>query len=513
MTLIDREFPAYERGEIRETILNQWRASLRELGVDEVTIRRATMPKSFNWVEAESIDLIGQGFQKRGDFLAQQVNPERSASPFLYNFHARLAGFSPLAAAGGAGFVTATGDPGATYIGSTFIGDTSATQAVDEGGNRYQVFITGTVPALGTVLLAMQAIDTGRVTNIAAGTELQWVNPPIGSAPTAVVTGDDFRGGIPKETDQEFISRLMDVRRSRPKAGNPSHVRFWGRTASNAIDDVFVYPCAINSGTMLVSIVQKRSGGTGPNARQPTFAVLSLATGYLVPPTAPEMPGDPHVVVTGFTGERCNMVPRLGMRYASAGGWRDQTPWPAYNGAAVTVSVAMGQSSFRIETATAPPVGVTPRLMIWNDDTTAFEELNVSSVVLTTPPNTYTVTLAAPHAGKTIELGDYISPDTLRRADIGLAVQDYFDTLGPGEVVDLNLDVRGARAFRRVEPEIRSGYFAGSRVLEYLREELGVSLIREELSIVAPASPALPVSVSLGPSMLVPGMVGVYALT
>jgi hypothetical protein len=514
MTLIDREFPSFARGEIRETILEAFRASLRELGVDDITIRRATSVKARDWVEADSIDLIGQAIQRRGDFLAQQVNPERAASPFLYNFHSRLSGLEPLAAQGAAGFVLAQGEPGTVYIGSTVVPDSIATQALDEAGKRYQVFISGAVPGGGSeVLLALKAVDTGRETNLEVGTELTWSNRPMGSAPTAFVTGEAFRGGIPKETDQEFIRRLMDVRRSRPKAGNPSHVRFWGRTASNAVDDVFVYPCALNSGSMLVSVLQKRTGAVGPLARQPTFATLALVTGYLVPPTAPELPGDPHVVVTGFNGEVCSMTIRLGMRYATESGWHDQSPWPTYSGAPVTVATGPSQTIFRIDVGTAVPSGVTsPALMIWNDTTSEFEELPpVSSVVLTTPPNTYTVTLSAPHTGKTITEGDYISPDTERRADISQAVRDYFDSLGPGEVVGAT-DVRIARAFRRVEPEIRSSYFAGSRVVEYVREQLGFSLVREELTALTATAPSVPASVSLGPAMLVPGKIAVYAL-
>lgn len=515
MSLIDREFPSFARGEIRETILEAFRASLRELGVDEITIRRATSVKARDWVEADSIDLIGQAIQRRGDFLAQQVNPERAASPFLYNFHSRLSGLEPLQAEGGAGFVLAQGEPGTMYFGSTIVPDSIAAQAIDQAGKRYQVFITGSVPVGGSeVLLAVKAIDTGRETNLEVGTELTWVNKPVGSAPTAFVSGEAFRGGVPKETDQEFIRRLMDVRRSRPKAGNPSHVRFWGRTASNAVDDVFVYPCALNSGSMLVSVLQKRSGAFGPLARQPTFATLALVTGYLVPPTAPELPGDPHVVVTGFNGEACSMTIRLGMRYATESGWHDQSPWPTYSGAPVTVGVAgVTQSSFKIDVGTAVPSGVTsPALMIWNDATSEFEELPpVASVVLTTPPNTYTVTLTAPHTGKTIAAGDYISPDTDRRADISQAVSDYFDSLGPGEVVGTN-DVRIARAFRRVEPEIRSTYFGGSRVVEYVREQLGFSLVREELTAITATTPSVPTSVSLGPAMLVTGKIAVYAL-
>lgn len=513
MSLIDREFPTYDRGDVRETILTQWRAALRDLKVDEVTIRRATMSKSYNWVEAESLDLVVQGIQKRGDFLAQQVNPERSASPFLYKFHAVQSGLTPLQASGGSGFCTAEGSPGTTYIGSTTIPDPIATVGVDEAGNRYQVFITGTVPGAGTsVLLALVAIDTGTATNLDPGAEIKWSNKPIGSAPSATVTGDKFRGGGPKESDQEFITRLIDVRRSKPKAGNPSHMRYWARLSSSAVEDAFVYPGAYHSGSTMVAVMQKRVESLGPLGRMPTFATLAAVTGYLVPPTAPELPGDPHIVVVPWSPETCDVVLRLNMRLASDAGWKDQTPWPSYDGAAVVVNPFPSQSVFTIDTPIAPTTGIAPALMIWNDTTSTYESLEVASVVLTTPPNTYTVTLVVPHVGKSITAGDVICPDTGLRLSIAQSITGYFDSLGPGEVVDITSDVRAARAFRRIEPEIRYPYFVGSRMLDYLREGLGVSLLREELTSANPLEPAVVLSASLGPAMLVPGKVGVYAL-
>ena len=523
MALTDREFATYERGQIRETILRYYRNSLRSKTdpntgqpFNEVVIKRATMKGSRFWVEAEGHDIIGLGFGRRGDFLAQNVNPERAASPYLRDVHARLAGLELLPASSASGFVRATGVTGTIYQGSTIIPDQFAVRAKDEAGQEYQVFVTGQIGVgPGFVDLAMQAVDKGSSTNLATGTTLEWVNPPPGSAPTCEINpGIDgslpgFTGGTDIETDAELLARLLDVLSDRPAAGNPAHFRYWARKASVAVEDVFVYPCALNYGSVVVSIVQKRGTVGGPLARIPAPLTLATVTGALTPPVSTEVPGHAYVVVTPWTPEHVDAVMLLGMRVGSPGGFADLLPWPGYSGTPSTIqaSPAPTQSSFRINAASAPPSS-TPRLMVWNDALTKFEP--VFGTVADAGGGLYTVTLSTPHAGKTLTAGDYVSPFSARHADVSASIRRHFDAQGPGELVDLATDVRASRAYRRVEPSIRYNYYTGSALAEQVKSELGASIYHAVVDSITATKASVPATASAGPNLLVPRKIAVY---
>src|SRR5262245_57519168 len=171
-TPAERQFVVFRRGELREDILRFFRNGLRNL-VDpangelftEDTIRRATTAGSRFYVEADAIDLICQGVQKRDEFLAQQMRIDRAGTAFLQNFHATQWGEDYLPATGGSGTVTATGLPGTTWIGSTTVPSPFATFGTDEAGKRYQVLVNGSAGVGGTATLTLVGIDGGDETN------------------------------------------------------------------------------------------------------------------------------------------------------------------------------------------------------------------------------------------------------------------------------------------------------------------------------------------------------------
>jgi hypothetical protein len=518
MTLIDREFPTYARGEVRDAILTAYRNSLREQRdpvtgqpYDENTIRRATMKPSRFWVEAEAIDIVIQAQQKRGDFLAQNLNPERAASPFLYDFHGAQRKTQPLPATGASGYVRARGVLGTEWQGSTAIPDGTAIQATDEQGLTYQVLITGEVDdADEGVLLALQGVSTGPDTELEVGAKLTWVNPPPGSEPTALVEVA-FSGGTNRETDAEFSSRLIDLRARPAGAGNDAHFRFWARQASNAVADAFVYPTADHSGSVGVAIVQKRGTSTGPLGRLPSVGTMTVVRGFLTPPVSGEVPGQVRTIVTPWQPEYSDLSLRLGMRRNTDAGWFDAIAWPHGDEqpAVVLDTPAPTTDGFRMQTQEeATPTGVTPQLMWWNPDTSVFTRLQVSSVVAAGDPGQFDVTLSV--GGDALPAGARISPYSGRAVELAKSIRDYFDSLGPGEVVDLANDIRAPIAFRRVEPSIRASYYGGSAIQEYVKDALGSSLFRFALLEMDPSEPRIPTNVSDGPYLLVPRHVGVY---
>lgn len=523
----EREYAVFRRGEVRESILRDLREGLRlrtdpdtGLPFTEDVIRRATARGSRFHREADSDDLVLLGVQKRDEFFAQQVRIDRAGSAFLRNYHARLWGESYLPAFGGAGNVSAHGVAGTLWQGSTTIPDPFAVQGTDIAGNRYQVVSSGTADASGNAQVTLIAIDGGEVTNIEVGAKIKWVNPPPGSDPEATVVDNDFAGGLDAETDADFAARLSSRVRHKPASGNWAHFRAFAREASVSVEDAFVYPCAFHAGSVLVAITQKRGSTEGPLGRVASLSVLAAVTARLVPPAAPVIPGQAHVVVVPVQTEPSDLVVQLAQPFGSSAGWRDLEPFPLVNtaGAAVTITTLSSQQDFQVTASGAgqlpngvagPLAGV--HLMVWDEPSSSFESLEVSTVE-DLGAGVYRVLLSqAPD--HTLALGDWISPDMARRDALSVALTAYFDSLGPGEVIDLDADERSVRAFRNPVPSEELPARAGQSSITTITEALGNPVSDATLASISLSDPSLPADPIDGPNLIVAGQFAVYPLS
>lgn len=523
----ERRFVTFARGKVRDDIiLARFRNVLRTkinpdsqaiFTEDEIAV--ITQEDSRFYIEADAIDLYGQAIQQRAIWFADQLRPERAASEYLQNFHGAL--WLPegkLAATGGSGLVTATGAPGTVYSGSTVLGDSGANVARDPAGKRYQVLVSAVMPGGGTTTLTFIGVDSGSVTNLAPGTELTWVNPPIGSAATCTVL-TQFTGGFETETDAQYAKRIIQRIRNKPGAGNSAQMRLWAQQSSNAVEDAFIYPTAFHYGSVLVVVVQKRGQSVGPLARVASLGTLTTVTSFLVPPTSPVVPHHVHVVVTPVNPVPTNMAMKLSMPQGSAGGWTDIDPWPRYSPTfpgGVLVTTVTNQLDFRVETdevlVGAPLSGVNaPSLMLWNQDISRFETLDVATVS-DLGSNIWRIQLNNAPA-KTITIGDAISPSNERAELVAEAIEGYFDELGPGEAVP-STDIRYVRAARFPRPDQEYQYRAGQGVITRLDDALGGALSDAELSYIQNTQPAIPSDVDGlidGTNMLTLNVLGIYA--
>ncbi len=523
----EREFVVYPRGEARELILANYRNGLRtkidpdtgELFTED-TIRLVTQEGSRFFVFADGLDLALLGGGKRAEFLAQQISHDRASHAFLVNRHAPLWAEEFLPGFSSTGTVAATGTVGTTWVGSTDLPDALATTGTDPAGNRYQVYITGVADANGEAELTLASIDTGDEVNIAVGTKITWTNPPPGSTPTATVITEDFSGGSPPEDDAAFSARLGSRIAHKPAAGNDAQFRAWAREASVAVLDAFIYPTAFNAGSVLVVPVQKRGASTSPTARLPNAAVIAAVTARVVPPASPVVPPHVRVLVVAPVAAPTNVALLLSLLKGSSVGWADADPFPPYpNGAVdfVEITTVTSQQNVRVTTGTAGqlPGGVAGpiggvSLMVWKATTGSFEVLDVAAVTDLTA-GVYRITLNAP-ASFTLALGDLISPLTLRHAAIALGARNYFDSLGPGEVINLSADPRGVSAFRRPRPSEEYPARAGQSIITDVSEALGSALADATLDQITVAVPAVPSDPSDGPELITLGKLAVYPL-
>jgi hypothetical protein len=530
----ERKFVTFRRGEIRDnTILRNFRNALRglidpETGAEftEDRITEVTQRGSRFYLEADGVDLYGMSSQQRARWLANQLRPKWSNTNFLDDVHGEL-WFGPdarLSATGGSGTVTATAAAGSVFPGSTTIGDPAAAVAIDPNGLQFQVLVTATIPVGGTsVTLQMKAIDTGSHTNPTASTLFTWsINQPPSADPEFSVLSN-FSGGFDIETDSEFADRIESQIRYRPASGNNAHFMSWARESSTAVETAYVYANAWNAGSVLVCVLQKRGTTEGPNARTDVAAgTLITARNYLVPPASPVVPERAHVVVVPPNEQPSDIVVRLSMGFGTDGGWADLDPWPRYTAAhssGVLVASIISPTQFTVSTDQQLPGGAAvltganaPQLMIWDEDNSKFIELDVNSVTETVAGVTYTVDLNSAPSGYTTALNDIISPYTSQATIIQDAFGDYFDELGPGEVVDLTTDPRAVRAFRYPPTSQGAPNRAGEAIISRIIEALGGVVPDASLPYMSRNTPDLPGDVIDGPNIVTLGEAGVYPL-
>jgi len=517
---LERAFPTFDRGVNREDILRSYRYALRKLTnpdtglpFSEADIAAAVSSQSRWYVEADAIDLVLLAGQNRALWLADQVRLDRASFGWLQTYHGGLWGETPLPATGGSGTATGSAVAFTPFVGSTVIPDAAAVQATDPAGKKYQVLFSTAATAGGTVTLTFKGVDTGPDTNPAPGTVLTYSqNKPLGAQPTCTVA-TQFTGGALAETSAEFAARIAARIRHKPASGNNAHFRSWATVASVAVEDAFVYACALHAGTVLVAATQKRGSIAGPAARVPSIGTLTDLTAYLVPPASPVVPAVPLVVVVPVVQQPADMVLSLSMPLGTTSGWTDPDPWPTQAGGVATlISAVTTQTQFRITTSGGGlPSGITaPSLMAWDEAASAWETLDVQSVTLFAP-GVYDVVLnSAPTM--TLVGGQAISPDAGRADTISDAITAYFDSLGPGEVVDLTTDSRAHRAFRYPQPTEEYPQRAGSSVTNYLHDALKSTLADSVLEACTAGTPVVPASPLSGPALVVAGVVGIYPL-
>ena len=544
----EREFQTFARGHIRDNvILAAFRESLRGLTNPETglvftedEIERSTQPGSRFYIEADAIDIMGQAYDARALFFADQIDPERASDDFLDLQHGRFwFGLdSRLDAVGASGNVLGVGDVGTLYVGSQTIGDPTAVVGTDPNGLRYQVLADTTLvlnpeTQRGEAIIPVKGIDTGFETNLPSDTVITWSqNVPLGSQPTAAVvvppgtqapTG--LQGGLDGENSADYAARILRRIRRRPASGNNAHFEAWAEQSSVAVEKGFVYATALHAGSVLVAFTEKRDPNAlgGPLARIATAGTLVDVTNFLVPPASPVVPQRVFVLVTPTTAQPTDLVMRIAMGLGIGAGWFDAVPFPnppvppdLSTTSEAQISAVTSQTDFDMTVTGGLPGGAAalsapdaPAMMVWNDATSRFERLGVATITDLGGGSFNVVLNTAPT--KTLVVEDRLSPYTDRLDIIAEAIEEFFDTLGPGEVVDAN-DLRASRAARFPEPEVEFPTRAGQAVVSVVVDSLTGVASDAELTRISRSEPDLPANISDGPNMITLGRFNLYPL-
>ena len=121
---------------------------------------------------------------------------------------------------------SATGTPGINVTTGTTLIDVATSQVTLKLRTGF------TMPGGGSQPITIDAVTTGSVGNLQAGTVLRWVSPPAGLASTITLTavsgGPPLLGGSDSESDVSLALRILARLQNPPKGGTPSDWRDLG---------------------------------------------------------------------------------------------------------------------------------------------------------------------------------------------------------------------------------------------------------------------------------------------
>lgn len=361
----------------------------------------------------------------------------------------RIEGVPRGEARGALGYVRIATATGGTTI---FDGDVLVVRN-DQGGPRFRCRHTAHYPNGGHVPIA--AIDTGRETNLRAGTVMEWSSPRPGCNPICIVTeqedGKGLVGGQSRPTLEQWKQSIIQKKQDPPGAANDAHVRMEAqRTPGVPVEAVFSYPGIRGPGikSLVFTVPPSQFGGS----RIPTSDQINLVRSHV----ENHFGADDGLMVGVILETPVSVVGHVSFRSGGAN-WADANPWPRYVSAAqkIVVSTQNTALSFSLGTANgvytdvpAPTVGQT--VCFFDRENIRFARKRIRTVS-GTGPWAITVETAnnASDESHVPGIGKLASPHSDALDDIGRRITEYFATLGPGEQVE-RFPPAGAR--RRREP-------------------------------------------------------------
>jgi hypothetical protein len=391
-------------------------------------------------------------------------------------------------------------------------------QLTDAAGLRYGVVQGGDYDNGDAVLV--RAISAGDATNHEQGDVLQWVSAPPFASDKVVVAAGGLVNGIDAEDDEVLRSRLLDIFRSPPGAGNAQHVAEIAEEASPSVQKAFVYPAIQGPGTEHVVVV------AAPTATNKSRVLASTTlSGTVEPYVLGKLPTHAYRLVRSAEDVNCDVAFGLTLPEAATasppgagGGWLNGTPWPAPDGAAtfrVRVTAASSDTSFTVDAQTFPTPGVSR--VAWLN----FQSWRLYTALVTAYSGTtgaLVVTVDTPLVGLGTLQAGYLWPDCQNAQAYVDAVLDSFSRMGPGEkTTNASALLRGFRHPRpaagwpcAVGPEmLRALTDAGDEVqaAQYFHRADDVTT---KLGSAGVLKPQVPESLTASPRLFVPRYLGFY---
>lgn len=289
-------------------------------------------------------------------------------------------------------------------------------------------------------------LDVGPGTNLDAGTEGEWSNPRSGCSPNAAVWSEGLTGGRDQADNEEYKAVIIE-RRARPAVGaNEAAYEALIEdpfATGIAVQRAFVWPAI--QGTGMIGCTFTMRPETPGGSRLPSSAQLAIMEATL----AGTFYGDDGYRMITLAEEPATLKFRVTWRKAAAG-WASSPVWPPYNsGVAVHVdgAVTIAADALRVTSAsdtTAPVEGQVIGLFnltgsVGGVTQPAFERKTIATVTQVVANKSWNLTFDMSAGASTVFVpanGALVSPWSDSLDLILPPILDYFDRMGPGEMVD-----------------------------------------------------------------------------
>ena len=208
--------------------------------------------------------------------VVQLIFPEWSYGDFL-DAHAQTRGMMRKEATAAIGEVTITGAEGTVIPEGTMFSTTSPNS--EEPAISYETTEAATIPAAGSVTVAIECTEAGSDGNTTANTIILLASDVDGI--TGVTNEAAVTGGTDDETDEDLIDRIMeyDQTQSDSYVGNAADYRRWA-TSVAGVGGASVIPATDTSGTITIVL-------TDSNGDPATESLCTAVYDYIMSPDDP----------------------------------------------------------------------------------------------------------------------------------------------------------------------------------------------------------------------------------
>lgn len=495
-------FVTRDSSTIRDGILRVIRSGLIARGVTNPNVT----PGSDWYIEAQAIANQLVVVEANANIKADEMMPDTATEENLARICA-IFGLEKQAAAGSTGTVIITASASVTIA--------TNDQLIDGQGLTYKVTTGGTYADGDSV--PVQAVSTGKDTNLEEDAVLRWVSTPAFCDEKVLAGVGGFVNGIDAEDDETLRARLFALLQVPPVSGNSEHVAEFAEASTASVQKAFIYPAIQGPSTVHVACA------AAPTATNKSREVATATmTGTVEPYVQGLLPEHAYSVIT--TVDDVNTDISIGLSLPEAptasppgpgGGWVNGTPWPApvYY---CSVTAVTSTTVFTVDETALPTVNVTQICWLSPYDWKLYSAL-VTAVSGTS--GAYVITLDQPFAG--IATGCYIWPKCQNAQAYVDAVLGAYALMGPGQKTsNASALVRGFRhprsaagwpmtlgthltaAITSAQTEVES--------TQFLHRTDGTTTVTGSSSTVTPQVPA---SVSDAPKIFVPRHIGFYRVT
>jgi hypothetical protein len=194
-----------------------------------------------------SVD-AGMYHQLLGDlgFLADQIFPDTATGEYLrLHWSDRV---PPLYATAAAGMVQIPGVPGAAVPAGLVYASAA--------GQRYYTEAAYRIGSDGTATARITSESFGVDTNLPPGAELSLISSiPPGIDSTAVVADDGITGGTDGETDEVYLTRVLQALRNTTRYGKPGDFADWALDSSPEVSGAWEFKNFGVFGALLIQVI------------------------------------------------------------------------------------------------------------------------------------------------------------------------------------------------------------------------------------------------------------------